>query len=161
MEELTNEKKVLKYIRANEKVGKLTFGDRETNIFGSSIKPLEYDRSDYSLSNIIMFVLKANKERETIDPRTGRVQCHINANRSAVDIWRLVKFYQPKTRIFDVMRELYKLTHEDSKLDMNFCEDIEKRVFDHDVDESNGHEYGDDDSDEFGLDWYDWKTIGL
>lgn len=155
--ELTPEQKVKKYLRTQRK-GRLTFGDKVTSIYSSKIKPLDYPRRNYTLKNLIKFVLKAAFDREIIE--RGKVQCHAGARHSAVDIWRMVKTYQPDVDLFSVMRTLYTMTRRDKTYDMDFCSTIEKRVFDME-DEPEGHEWGIEDEDEFGLMWKDWRRIGL
>lgn len=60
----------------------------------------------------------------------GRRQCHVGANRSAHDIYRMYKFYFPKSKItlFRIMKALYSL-NDMLLVDGTFCHDIEKVVF--------------------------------
>lgn len=60
----------------------------------------------------------------------GRRQCHVGANRSAHDIYRMYKFYFPKSKItlFRIMKALYSL-NDMLLVDGAFCHDIEKAVF--------------------------------
>lgn len=60
----------------------------------------------------------------------GERQCYVGANRSAHDIYRMYKFYFPKSKItlFRIMKALYSL-NDMLLVDGTFCHDIEKTVF--------------------------------
>lgn len=82
------------------------------------------------------------------------------ANRSALDIWRHARVFDPSITIYQVMEALYSLTH---KLGKNIgtmkCSTIHKRVF---FKTTYGRElsvYSEDHLDEFGLRFDDWKDI--
>jgi hypothetical protein len=91
---------------------------------------------------------------------TGRV-----ALRSATDIWRHIKKYNPEVTIYEVMKCIAD-NHEDMDLYSHFCCTIDRRVFRiSDADDDGNYEdypreindYSDDD--EFGLTFDEWSEL--
>lgn len=79
-----------------------------------------------------------------------------DCNRSVIDIWRHLRYYNTKLTIFDVMRELYILVDMGS-ISTFICPNIKRRVF----------IYGEDDfyandleiHDTLHLTFYEWENI--
>jgi hypothetical protein len=94
----------------------------------------------------------------TVYPNCNRKQCRDGARRSAGDIYRIAKYYDPDIDIFSVMRILYNMATSD-KVSSGYCSTIHKRVF-------HRSEYGIYLSgtcitDELSLVLKNWKNIGL
>jgi hypothetical protein len=110
-----------------------------------------------SLGDKVLKIMEMAQEYATYD-ENNKFQCRSEANRSAVDIWRIYNNYFRSITLFSIMRILYRLTVEDSDLETLFCQDINKQVF-------CCGDYIDYDSvfiiNELGVRFAEWRTIGL
>jgi hypothetical protein len=122
---------------------------------------------------MIKRVLELSKKYPSYNSNTNEFESSIDRWRSSLDIWRHIIYYYPTIEIFDVMHELYKLYLVDIK--GQFCNDIERRTFK--VLRNNecrcsscmtnymtafsmkNYTYGCRSTDEYDLDWEDWKDI--
>jgi hypothetical protein len=98
-----------------------------------------------------------NFKFKTYDER-NRYQCHANARRSTLDIWRIYKYYFDEVDVFTIMRALYELTIKERLVSTYRCSTVRKRVFwpyrDYGwIDKYVGAELG------IGID--EWERIGL
>ena len=88
----------------------------------------------------------------------NRFQCNAGRNRSALDIYRIYKYYFDDD-IFGVLRALYKITAEKRDISTHRCSDVRKQVFFIDrcppiireIDENSG----------LGVTMRNWENIGL
>lgn len=92
--------------------------------------------------------------------RPGRTQCNGSRRRSALDLWRHIRYYDQSIDLFQIMRELYKI-----KLNKSYCSVVRKRVFFTfqytSILETAGSVSCSNVRDEFGLYLDDWRDIGL
>lgn len=88
----------------------------------------------------------------------GSTQTDPSRNRSVLDIWRHIKFFNPSADIFSVMRALYSVTNGGW-----YCCNVHKRVFaSRDIIENvPDHYHNISVRDEFDFITGDWETIGL
>lgn len=155
----TPEQKVEAYLRRHSH-GSLKFGDSIVDVYGDcrKMKKVSADRSNYSLDDMISFVLEMARQRESFYSR-GSIyswrQCRGGANRSAMDIWRHIKYYQPDIDLFSVMRGLFN--YDGNEYVRQVCPTVHKRVFYINYDNRNYNDYN---KDEFSLLWDDWEKIG-
>lgn len=102
-------------------------------------------------------ILRMNSEYASYD-ENNEFQCRQDANRSALDIWRLYNNYFRPVSIFYIMRILYNIvTNEDYEVGTMFCNDIRKQVFWYDSCEMEDIFY----VNELGVRFAEWRTIGL
>lgn len=153
----TPEEKVRAYVK-RELRGTLKFGETVRTGGYRKMRKVDADRSGYSLNTMIKFVLIMTEQRRSLfhgGKRSGETQHTFGANRSAMDIWRHIKYYQPKVDLFSVMRAIYVY---DGDYTRQYCGTIHKRVFTNNI---SVRVFNDHSTDEFGLVWYQWRRIGL
>ena len=86
-----------------------------------------------------IFLLLVVADRHATYNKDGSFQCHRNASRSVVDIWRLYRNYFNKNMsIFTIMHNLYTIMRTEPRryiyftkyhIHAFFCDDVEKFVF--------------------------------
>lgn len=115
-----------------------------------------------SVNDMVKKVLELTEQFYT-QTKQGRDDRVIHrSNRSAKDIWRLIKNFRPDVTIFQVMKALYD---EQENFSVQICSMIEKRVF-YDYKKrysemrnpSRVHRHSGE-KDEFGLYFCEWKEL--
>lgn len=164
---MTNEQLVLNYLD-KKWTGKspLHFKEFERSAFGSLIDWNNYKNRIDNCMRVLNDENSSVKDRvsaiidhrgQTYDNR-NRYQCHANARRSVVDIWRIYKYYCGDIDIFSIMRVLYEITIT-TKLSTYRCPNVRKRVFWNDTFSLNGYKDLDVEA-ETGVPLTEWKNIG-
>jgi hypothetical protein len=121
----------------------------------SGISVLPHNTQD----ELIREIIKISSFRVTVYPNCNRKQCRYGARRSAGDIYRIAKYYDPDIDVFSVMRILYSMATS-NKVSSGYCSTIHKRVFYY---SEYGILYlsGACITDELSLLFKNWKNIGL
>lgn len=127
------------------------------------------DFSGLSLESLLKKILHLFYEYASINVENNLLETPSHCRRSAFDIWRHIKYFNPDITIFDVMHLLYKNYNRNSFLRGSYCSDIRRRVFiitdGGDDDFENYMEsrvmdlYAYTNLDEFGLAWENWENI--
>ena len=123
-------------------------------------KPVEV--TDLSIKELGLTKAIINTLDHTRDYASG-INNHIEtgplALRSALDIWRHIKKYNPEISIYEVMKCIAD-NHERMGLYSHFCCTIDRRVFVIADDDEYEEEINDDEEqDEFGLYFSDWSEL--
>lgn len=114
-------------------------------------------RRKNSTKDRVYKILDMSRDYPTFDNK-NKFQCRSDANRSAVDIWRLYNNYFRPVTLFTIMRTLYDLVVEDEEIETIFCNDIKKQVF---YACDNGALDDVFRENELGVRFAEWRTIGL
>lgn len=103
---------------------------------------------------IIKFIRVYNNEKNTYTLK-GNLQCSNQCRRSGGDIFRICKYYFPKTKFIDVMRILESLPNETVGVRSSVCHTISKRVYYSFGDDTHITRIANEDTlDEFGMNIY-------
>ncbi len=169
MEILTNEEKVLKYIK-RKRTTPLIFKETGSRHYIPNYEIMssypEKKVEDYNdLFDLISELFILAKTCASVNINTDKMETSASRTRSVFDIWRHIKYYLPEITIFEVMREFYKNRN---YLSWNYCTTVHRLVFyccDYDRDEGRITEkrrlWLFKIRDEYGLCFSDWKDIGL
>lgn len=102
------------------------------------------------LGSQVQTVLQLMDEYPSYNVKTDKYETRSGANRSSLDIWRHIIHYNPKVKLYEVMRELAK-----QSCCTLFCFDIQRRVFFTDCTYWADKEH----LDEYKLTWNDWLEL--
>jgi hypothetical protein len=109
-----------------------------------------------NLDNSILECLNIMRYCESYD-ENAHYECREGANRSVIDVWRHLKYFNPDLTIFEVMNTVYKLIYYDNLINTFICGDIYRRVLIAGENEFYAHDY--DIYDVFHLFLDEWKNI--
>jgi hypothetical protein len=109
-----------------------------------------------NVRDLIIFVLRSSKYCQSRFLKPDKFQCYNSRNRSVVDIWRHIKYYNDTIDLFSVMRTIVNI-----RCARAYCDQVRKRVFFYRQPDQSFYVMDDDLLDEFGLCIDDWKQIGL
>lgn len=159
---MTNQSQVLEYLDMNKHLSKdLVFQDSD-EIKESLSEDKFIELSSKTLTELVKDVLQLSKHYYSFRKEEyGQLIYETSSDRyrSSIDIWRHVKHFKPKTTIFEVMNVIWELGDE---LEGNYCDVVARRVFHSCWDEEDGPTLFDQEElDEFGLYFSDWKNIHL
>jgi hypothetical protein len=125
----------------------------DTLYFDEGVKPKTISSTKELVYNILEMT-----EHYSSRAKNGQVETYPNRARSSIDIWRHALDVCPDITIFDVMKALYELAHDDEKLSTWICCTIDRRVFlTLSQDDSGLMEAWDED--EYGLRLTDWNKL--
>ena len=125
------------------------------------IRPLIFYKFNGELENldldeIVLECISLTEDYRSQNSITKGIETYSGKWRSAIDIWRHVKFFKKDTNIFQALSSIYKIR---GKLAGHYCPHIRRRVFKL---SSNNPQWGLGDLnyiDEFGLRFSDWRTL--
>lgn len=150
-----NRKKVMRYLENYAEITPLTFDGYESKVD-------EFNIEKHSVVDMVKRALFLTKAYSSYCD--GDYDCASGKMRSALDIWRHIKYYYPTIEIFDVMKALYELNH-NKDIYGHFCTDVGRRVFKLEYSSGGDHvqinmyPYANRYFDEFELQWADWENI--
>lgn len=120
----------------NSRLKDIFCGEIDTLYFSNYDGENIFERSpfkDLSLIDSIIECLRLNEDNCSANSRTKSVETGEDCNRSVIDIWRHLKYYNSELTIFEVMSCLYNYimneTEYDYKISTFICSDIRRRVF--------------------------------
>lgn len=113
-----------------------------------------------SLQRLIVSIMREADNRRTLYLISKKPQCRAGARRSAFDIWRVAKTYNPNVDLFEVMRLMYSRSVSVHYY-RSYCYVVRKRVFDYNPFGDSHYQQDDESLDEFGLTFSQWRTIGV
>lgn len=103
---------------------------------------------------------KWNSELNTLNVPNGTVQTVPNKRRSLGDIFRIVRYYYPRTSLKTVINVIYDdLFDSVPKFRSSYCSTINKRVFYKGGTNQESHIYDQNTKDEYGLTIQEWKDL--
>lgn len=149
-----------------------TVNDRLGVIFGNEIEVLYFSDWDeknifnknpfdgMSLIDSIIECLSLNKEFCSTSQKGG-LETDSNCNRSVIDIWRHLKYYNPELTIFEVMSCLYEYImsedEEEFRISTFICPNIGRRVFI--LDDTSYYVSDTQFADALHIDFHEWNNI--
>lgn len=155
---MTNEEIVLGSISNKIKYRKLSalkFRDDGRINFNDDINHL---KNLQSIDDRVYEIVCLCRRYITIHYKGENFQCRSGANRSAVDIMCIYKFYFGDIDLFTILRTLYRLVSE-RRISTLKCSDIHKQVFwKRGLGDNYSMYY---ETTEFGIKFDEWMNIGL
>jgi hypothetical protein len=111
---------------------------------------------ELSLDNLVLKCLDLSYKYYSYNIQKNYIETYPNKVRSSLDIWRHIKYYLPDTTIYEVMNSLYRLR---SKLVGQYCFTVSRRVFILFKYRESWGLCNQEQSDEYGLLFREWKDI--
>lgn len=112
-----------------------------------------------TLAKIIVNTLEHTSKYESGTKDSKLMETNAGRYRSALDIWRHIKKYNPKLTLNEVMKCIAD-NWEDMGLYSHFCCTVDRRVFRvADNDNWMVEILDEDETDEFGLEFSDWRNV--
>jgi hypothetical protein len=110
-------------------------------------------KDDRTVAQKVFDLMKVSSSVPTAYAKNGSRQCRAGASRSALDLWRLYRFYFGDIKFREILNALYHLNEEAGDISTQFCGTVHKRVFWI----GDGDNYDREYMDEFGLKFPEWQ----
>lgn len=157
----TNRDKVLDYLNENE-TAPLYYDGYES-------PKNEFNPNKFTVKEMVLRAMALCCDYDSYNSDTKEYETCEGKHRSAIDLWRHIKYYYPEIEIFDVIMAIKEICNVDFKARGQFCNDVKRRVFwlgnfnerttDFNTPDQMRFYTNSRTTDEFGLEWDDWKDI--
>jgi hypothetical protein len=137
-----------------------TITEQLNNLPGIRVQGLLKKREETLKEFLIKFFTKWNHTKPTVFADSKAVQTPAAKRRSLGDIYKICKYYYPKTNLKQVRNLLYTTLHNEvPRFRSSYCNQIHKRVWYQGSATQGAGVFDKTHADEYGLGWDNWLNL--